>query len=102
MSPLEQGAPAASDHKDRGDQGDRGGDAAVDRSSQYTNAMNMPMAPWAKLKIPDVVRDDDAGSGDRADRADRHTHDERRQDAVERDRAAGPRLEDDDDEEGNG
>ena len=25
------------------------------RSSQYTNAMNIPMAPWAKLKMPDVV-----------------------------------------------
>ena len=21
---------------------------------QYVNAMNMPMAPWAKLKMPDV------------------------------------------------
>ena len=25
------------------------------RNCQYTNAMNMPMAPWAKLKMPDVV-----------------------------------------------
>jgi hypothetical protein len=25
------------------------------RNSQYTNAMNIPMPPWAKLKIPDVV-----------------------------------------------
>ena len=25
------------------------------RSSQYTNAMNIPMAPWAKLKMPEVV-----------------------------------------------
>ena len=24
-------------------------------SSQYMNAATMPMAPWAKLKIPDVV-----------------------------------------------
>ena len=25
------------------------------RSSQYTNAENMPTAPWAKLKTPDVM-----------------------------------------------
>ena len=25
------------------------------RSSQYTYAMNMPIAPWAKLKMPVVV-----------------------------------------------
>ena len=31
------------------------GTPRLTRSSQYTNAMNMPMAPWAKLKIPDVV-----------------------------------------------
>ena len=24
-------------------------------SCQYTNAPNMPIAPWAKLKMPDVV-----------------------------------------------
>ena len=24
-------------------------------SCQYTNALNMPIAPWAKLKMPDVV-----------------------------------------------
>jgi len=28
---------------------------ALTFSSQYTNARNMPIAPWAKLKIPDVV-----------------------------------------------
>ena len=25
------------------------------RSSQYTKARNIPMAPWAKLKTPDVM-----------------------------------------------
>ena len=25
------------------------------RSFQYTNAANMPVAPWAKLKMPEVV-----------------------------------------------
>ena len=25
------------------------------RSSQYTNAITIPTAPWAKLKMPDVV-----------------------------------------------
>ena len=24
------------------------------RTSQYANAQNIPMAPWAKLKMPDV------------------------------------------------
>ena len=31
------------------------GTPRLTRSSQYTNAMNIPMAPWAKLKMPDVV-----------------------------------------------
>ncbi len=45
------------------------------------------------------VGDDDAGGRDRVDRAERDADDERRDDAVERDRAAGPRLDDDDDQE---
>jgi hypothetical protein len=29
--------------------------ASGEESCQYTNAENMAMAPWAKLKMPDVV-----------------------------------------------
>ena len=31
------------------------GQCMCTRSCQYRKAMSMPMAPWAKLKMPDVV-----------------------------------------------
>ncbi len=60
-------------------------------SSQNTYAMNMPIAPWAKLKMPGRgVGDHEAGRGDRVDRAEGDADDQPEEDRVQGDRVAGP------------